>query len=365
MKKTLLAAALALGFAGVAQAETSVTLYGIVDTGIGYTEYDNDRTGVSADRTGLHDGVNSGNRWGLRGSEDLGNGLRAIFQLESGFYLRDGTHAQDDRLFGREASLGLQSDSWGTLKFGRQTNIASQFLGGVASPFGDAFSEAHIGNTFTSMSTVRADEMVSYVTPSFSGFRLGVGYSFGVNGQSFDYDDAVVNPADDDQKLLSVGLVYANGPLAVGASYDNLDADDWDDDVTSWAVAASYDFEVVKLHLGFGQDRKGRLANQTNVAGVTRGFINYGFIDDDYKTNNYSVGLSAPVGAGNVMLGWQMADLDSDYATPEDKQHLYSLGYTYPFSKRTNLYAVGTYGTGYGFDDVDVKQVIVGLRHRF
>ena len=365
MKKTLLAAALALGFTGVAQAETSVTLYGIIDTGIGYTEFDNDRTGVSADRTGLHDGVQQGNRWGLRGSEDLGNGLRAIFQLESGFTLSNGRSAQGGRLFGREASIGLQSDAWGTLKFGRQTNIASQFLGGVASPFGDAFAEAHIGNTFSSMATVRGDNMVSYQTPSFSGFRFGVGYSFGMNGQNFDYDDVAINPADDDEKLITVGLVYANGPLAVGASYDNLDADNWDDDVTSWAVAGSYDFEVVKLHLGFGQDRKGRLSGQTNVAGITNTLVGYGYIHDDYKTNNYSVGLSAPVGTGTIMAGWQMADLDSDLSAPEDKQHIYSLGYTYPFSKRTNLYAVGSYGTGYGFDDVDVKQVILGLRHRF
>src|SRR5690625_2859121 len=181
MKKTLLAAALAVGFAGVAQAETSVTLYGVVDTGVGYTRFKHD-DGFKATRTGLYDGVQAGNRWGLRGSEDLGNGLRAIFQLESGFTLSDGESAQGGKLFGREASLGLQSDAWGTLKFGRQTNFASQWLGGVASPFGDAFKEGHIGASFTSMATVRSDNMITYATPNFSGFRFGVGYSFNTNG---------------------------------------------------------------------------------------------------------------------------------------------------------------------------------------
>src|SRR5690625_5072528 len=111
MKKTLLAAALMVGFAGVAQAETSVTLYGVVDGGIGYQRLkgtsaadDLDGMGIYArdgrdysvrsNRTGLINGVQRGNRWGLRGSEDLGNGLRAIFQLESGFDLSTGSQLQ-------------------------------------------------------------------------------------------------------------------------------------------------------------------------------------------------------------------------------------------------------------------------------
>src|SRR5690625_8021310 len=101
MKKTLLAAALMVGFAGVAQAETSVTLYGVVDGGIGYQRVKAD--GAKATRTGLLGGVQRGNRWGLRGSEDLGDGLRMIFQLESGFDINTGHSQQSGRLFGREA----------------------------------------------------------------------------------------------------------------------------------------------------------------------------------------------------------------------------------------------------------------------
>ena len=103
MKKTLLAAALMAGFAGIAQAETSVTLYGIIDGGIGYdrVKSHNADGSTKSTRTGLIDGVQSGNRWGLKGTEDLGNGLRANFVLESGFNLANGRHAQDERLFGR------------------------------------------------------------------------------------------------------------------------------------------------------------------------------------------------------------------------------------------------------------------------
>src|SRR5690606_4497302 len=129
MKKTLLAAALIVGFAGVAQAETSVTMYGILDTGYGYSNVKYNKNGVVIQNTnsGLRgDGVFNGNRWGVRGSEDLGNGLRAIFNLDAGCNLGNGNLAQgDDKLFGRQAWLGLASDNWGSLTMGRQYSAAT------------------------------------------------------------------------------------------------------------------------------------------------------------------------------------------------------------------------------------------------
>ena len=132
MKKTLLAAALLAGFAGVAQAETSVTLYGIIDTGLGYNKISGAGDARNGSKFGMINGVQNGSRWGLRGSEDLGDGLRAVFQLESGFDSGNGTSAQGGRLFGRQATVGLASDAWGQLDFGRQTNIASKYFGSVS-----------------------------------------------------------------------------------------------------------------------------------------------------------------------------------------------------------------------------------------
>src|SRR5690625_3803723 len=203
MKKTLLAAALMVGIAGVAQAETSVTLYGVVDGGIGYqrlkgTSADTSTSGfgiyaregrdysVRSNRTGLINGVQRGNRWGLRGSEDLGNGLRAIFQLESGFDIATGNQLQktdgNDRLFGREAHFGLAGDSWGQLTFGRQTTVSSLYMPSIGSPFGASFMQANFGATFSSVNTTRYDNMIQYQTPSFSGFQAGLGYSFNTDG---------------------------------------------------------------------------------------------------------------------------------------------------------------------------------------
>src|SRR5690625_1780327 len=240
MKKTLLAAALMVGFAGVAQAETSVTLYGVVDGGIGYERLKGSVAGVDADgdvfgyyaregrsysvrntRTGLLSGVQRGNRWGLRGSEDLGNGLRMIFQLESGFDIADGHSAQGGRLFGREAHFGLAGDSWGQLTFGRQTTVSSMYIPGIGSPFGASFMQANFGATFSSVNTTRYDNMIQYQTPSFAGFQAGLGYSFNTNGAQLGTMKGVTGKKiKPDQKAWTAALRYANGPIAVGLSYD-------------------------------------------------------------------------------------------------------------------------------------------------
>ncbi|HUG57512.1 MAG TPA: porin, partial [Candidimonas sp.] len=227
MKKTLLAAALIAGFAGVAQAETSVTLYGILDGGIGYNKVsgNDSRTatpGASIDgkRVGIIQHMQAGNRWGLKGSEDLGNGLRAVFQLESGFNLTNGTSAQGGRLFGRQATVGLAGDSWGQLDLGRQTNIASKYFGSI-DPFGTAYDQANIGVAFTAANTTRYDNMVMYQSPSFSGFQFGVGYSFDASGdQAYDRElPSGYNTKDANQKAVTTGLRYANGPVNVALTY--------------------------------------------------------------------------------------------------------------------------------------------------
>src|SRR5690554_5939499 len=175
MKKSLLVAALITGFAGVAQAETAVTLYGIVDGGIAYERVKGTVNGADykGTRTGMLSGGQSGNRWGLKGTEDLGNGLQAVFVLENGFNIGTGQASQGSRMFGRQATVGLQSDAWGRLDFGRQTNIASKYFAGVATPFGTDFGTAGVGTTFSAADSVRYDNMIMYQTPNYAGFQFG------------------------------------------------------------------------------------------------------------------------------------------------------------------------------------------------
>ncbi len=366
MKKTLLAAALIAGFAGVAQAETSVTLYGILDGGIGYQKIE--AGDASAKKTGMINGIQSGNRWGLKGSEDLGNGLRAVFQLESGFDLGTGNSAQGGRLFGRQATLGLAGDSWGQLDLGRQTNVSSKYFGAI-DPFGLGFSQANVGTTFSSVNTVRWDNMVMYQTPNFSGFQFGVGYSFNTNGtQGWDVDaPGVTNPDDENNRGITTGLRYANGPIAVALTYDQSKVEADDVTIKQWNIGGAYDFEVVKAHAAFGQTRNGLFSSGiTDELGVNPfGGLNL----DGLKINSYMAGLSAPIGNGKILASWQMADPRSNpdaLVGDLEKTQIYSLGYTYGLSKRTNVYAIGSYAkNAYFSDDAKSTLVGVGIRHQF
>lgn len=374
MKKTLLAAALLAGFAGVAQAETSVTLYGIIDTGIGYNKVKGDGWD-SGSRVGMINGVQNGSRWGLRGTEDLGDGLQAVFQLESGFSSSNGNSAQGGRLFGRQATIGLQSDSWGRLDFGRQTNIASKYFGSI-DPFGAGFTQANIGVGLSAANTVRYDNMVMYQTPSYSGFQFGIGYSFSVDDNTGDADRVGFRTADN-VRGITTGLRYVNGPLNVALSYDQLNAsnqqaqDEVDATPRMYAIGASYDFEVVKLALAYGRTTDGWFAGQ-GVAGLQLGPDESGLggnvFADGFKSNSYLVGLTAPIGGASKLFGsWQMVDPSNDRLTGGDEtMNVFSLGYTYDLSKRTNLYAYGSYAKNYAFlDDVKSTAVGVGIRHRF
>ena len=128
--KKLYAAAVATALSGAAYAQpSSVTLYGLIDTGIGYANVDGaytdpatgSRTRVDSSRIGSTTGTTAGSRWGLRGKEDLGDGLYALFQLESGYDSRNGNSLQSGRLFGREATVGLGSADWGEVRLAGST----------------------------------------------------------------------------------------------------------------------------------------------------------------------------------------------------------------------------------------------------
>ena len=399
MKKTLLAAALLAGFAGAASAQTSVTLYGIIDIGLQYQSISADnyaKSGgeLSSSRFGMANGTQSGSRWGLRGTEDLGNGLRAVFVLESGFDSANGSSGQSSRLFGRQSTLGLASNQWGQVDFGRQTNMASKYFAPV-DPFGAGFAQANIGMAFGSANTVRYSNMVMYQTPSISGFNAGVGYSFdtaasgyypqntGTSGDETDF------PSMNNMRAVNVGLNYSNGPLYLAAAYDqafgpnNLPGGAPVAKPKAWLLGGTYDFKVVKLALAYGQNRGGAWNPQSpfanwgyvDVTGVAVDYSGSGnspsaiIFDQDAGYNSYLVGLSAPIGGAHKVFGsWTMAQPNSSLRDIYNgkNQNTYSLGYTYDFSKRTNMYAYVSYQSNWAFVD-SAKSTIVGagLRHRF
>ncbi|OZI52638.1 porin [Bordetella genomosp. 4] len=376
LTKTLLAGAILAGMAGTAYAETQVTLYGLIDVGITYQRGkvgtdDGNRALYGGDyqsRIGMTNGIQSGSRWGLRGTEDLGDGLQAVFVLESGFGASNGNSAQNGRLFGRQATIGLRSESWGQLDLGRQTNIASKYFASI-DPFSLSYLNSSMGSAFSAANTVRYDNMVMYQTPSWSGFQAGVGYSFNVDDET--------RPGEfktgDNSRAVTAGIRYANGPLNVALTYDQQFLYPSQPQPKQFIIGGSYDFEVLKLALAYGLTKDGVFLGQDfdlmgGVAPDTtpakgQGNTNDAFTWKGLKINSYLVGLSAPIGgASNVFASWQRADPNKGL----EAMDIYSVGYTYDLSKRTNLYSVASYADAASFVDGNKMLTVgVGIRHRF
>ncbi|ALM85736.1 porin [Bordetella sp. N] len=371
MKKTLLAVALTAACAGVAHAETSVTLYGLIDLGVGYERIKGD--GGHASRFGEMSGTSSGSRWGLRGTEDLGDGLSAVFTLENGFTANNGKMAQNSRLFGRQATLGLDSRSWGRLEFGRQTNMASKLFGQI-DPFGISYNSANMGTTFGAMNTMRVDNLVLYQTPTVGGFKFGLGYSF--NADDTQTDGSGKFSTGSNNREITTGLSYSNGPLFLAASYDRLNPADNavggknSARPTQYALGGYYDFEVVKVSAAVSQTRDGWFIGQSLAESPSADYKDFGTYRNanGFTATSTLLGVTVPVGAVTSVFGsWQRADPNNSKLTGDDKTfNVYAAGITYNLSKRTNLYAYASYANNYAFHDgVTDTVVATGIRHRF
>ncbi|MHC8944274.1 porin [Advenella incenata] len=370
MKKEVMATALMMFGLSIPQAKASVTLYGIVDAGVVYQKVDGTWNGAdySARNFGFISGGQSAGRWGIKGAENLGNGIRAIFQLESGLDIGDGKSTQGNRLFGRHATVGLKSQEWGQLDLGRQTNLASKYGNSTVDPFLGGFKQSAVGSSFSAMGTVRYDNMAMYRTPTIAGFQFGIGYSFAIDGeQNWGLNDA--NTKND--RAITTGIKYERGPLAMFAAYDQINLGEADSKFTAWSLGASYDLDVVKLSMAFGQTKDGWFAGRNYGPLGTGTFVSA----EGLKVNSYMVGVVAPLGNGSIRASWQMADpthganASASGAFVGDNlssQQVLSLGYTYSISKRTSLYAYGSYAKHVLLqDDLTSTLFSAGLRHTF
>ena len=331
-----------------------MTIYGVADAAVGFGGHgDNDFSGVVS-------GVLSGSRIGFRGTEDLGNGLKAVFVLEQGFDIGNGVASPQveavegstagngtDSVFSRQAYVGL-GGSFGTVSLGRQYAPGYFFnydavLGAAVSPQSILSNNAKL--TITPNSAARWNNSVAY-TGSFSGLTARAIYS--MNAVETD-----PNPNDDDAYGLS--LDYANGPLSVGGVYqvkqDNAE------DQEEWGIGAGYDFGVVKL------------------TGSYQAVDGLGFVKGA-EGDLWQVGVIVPVGAaGNVHLAY--GEFDRDDLSNRGAES-YSIAYTHALSKRTTAYVAynntenesGTnaFGLVAGSagdlgDDSDI--FAVGVRHTF
>ena len=368
-------ATMALGT--TAQAQSSVTLYGILDGGLRYQSVSL-ANGDAVTNIGGAYGVQSGNRFGLRGSEDLGNGNRATFQLENGFDLGNGTSQQGGRMFGRQAWVGVANNSWGDVRLGRMTNLATDWLVNVVDPFGAGFGQLNMGHAFTSGNTLRLDNTLMYRSPTVSGIQAGLGYSFATglasNGGTTGYGFETSN----NTRQITAGLKYAAGPVYAAASYDKAYAAESSaqngQSVNSWNLGASYDLKVVKLAAGYGQTRDGAVLGQGSGISGAGAFSNTGTSGElifapAIGTNSYIVGATIPVNpVSRVLLSWTMLTPNTNMKDLYNAQNqtAYNIAYAYDFTKRTNMYALFGYMDNVGTVDTLKSTVVgVGLRHQF
>ena len=379
MKKTLLAAALLAGFAGAASAQSSVTLYGILDGGLRYSSVSL-ANGDGFTNFGGAYGVQSGNRFGMRGVESLGNGNNAIFQIESGFTLGNGAPADSGRIFNRASWFGLQNNAWGDARLGRMTNLTSDWMVVGIDPFQAGFNQMNMGNAFTSGNTVRMDNVLMYRSPVMSGAQAGLGYSFAsgltTNGGTTTYNFSSAN----NTRAITAGLKYANGPFYAAATYERVAAADGSalngKSVNSWSIGGSYDLKVVKLAAGYGQTRDGFWAGSgaggtgaTLVTNPTGSGTSALIFAPSVGYNSYIAAATVPVNAtSRVLLSWTMIapNTNMQNAYNAQNQSSYNLGYTYDFTKRTNLYAYAGQTVNYATIDTAKSTVVgLGMRHAF
>jgi len=376
MKKTWVALAVAGAFAaGAAQAQSSVTLYGIVDVNYMWQEAPTVvGTGTSArveqeSFSAINSGHQSGSRWGLRGSEDLGGGLKGIFTLEGGYSPDTGTLGQGGRLFGRQAWAGLQG-GWGAVVLGRVASFSSGTgsfdMFGRTDPFLTGFGLASLGNTFYSANALRVDNAIAYQSPKFLGFQAGVGYSTRIDGNE-------VAPQDANVSGFLSAINWEAGPFWVSVTYDAVDNTGSAPDQKHLQVGATFDLGPVRLHGGY--------ADQSNIGAVpslkggTGSFIVLPAGVANYDTSAYMLGLTWTLGAFKVFGSWQMQDADSKpYSCGtvtcnfDPDFDIWALGGTWNLSRRTNLYASYAQRNADGSfqsTSFDAKQFALGVRHLF
>lgn len=337
-KKTLLALA-ALCAAPLAAAQSNVTLYGVVDLGIEQT-----RLSPGAKTTRLSSGIQSGSRWGLKGREDLGNGMFAAFQLETGIDASTGALGQGGLGFGRQSWVGL-GGGFGTVKFGRQ--YVPLFLAmDTIDPFGTGLvgDGSGMAAVFPAYG-VRMDNTINYSSPDLGGFSMEAAYGFGeVAGNASIGRQYGFSAVYDKAPFTAVAAYHHRGLIGPG----NTDGGE----NKGVLLGGAYDLKVVKLHAALSDNRT------DSAAGVNTG-----------RSRDYMLGVSAPVGPFSVMASYIR---HNDRMTPNADAKFWALGATYAMSKRTNLYTSysrvsneSAGSTGSGVAGADISWINVGIRHRF
>src|SRR5690554_2532263 len=361
MQKKLVALAVAGLISAPAMAQSNVTIYGVVDAGFAYGKSDDNKF------KGINSGLLSASRIGLKGTEDLGNGLKAKFALEYGINVDTG----DGPSGPRQSWIGLEG-GFGFVGLGRQYSPGHNYAGMLSAFGGSAGFNPYIdlasGTSIVNSGNGRWDNAISYKSPNFSGFDIQAMYAFGESSdQADDFGSRDLGTA------FGIGAGYRNAGLKLAIVYHDIEGGDNEldsnglptgaevEDTKEWMIGAGYDFGFMDLNLTY-----------TDVE-------NAGGVDNvDHKIVYLNAGV--PVGvAGKVLLGYSQNKVDRS-GDPDYKAKAYALAYTHSLSKRTTAYVgynyidnddYGTFRTpgvkvdGIAGDRDNVDGFAVGLNHKF
>jgi predicted porin len=332
MKKSLIALAALATVATAAQAQSSVTVYGVLDAGV--TQVSN-TTGVAA-VTGLTNGGLSTPRIGFRGVEDLGGGLKAGFTLEAEFLVDNGSQGSTaEALFARESSVSLSANA-GEVKLGR----FNAFGYGLLAKF-DGLGGNNIGGAVaTGNRQARIENAIQYTTPKVNGLQAGVQTGTRTSSTTATYGEVAGSTSGNRASGLFVS--YDQGPLELAVTYgDERDyrGDKYKDYTSAFA---RYDFGVVKVVLGgVKQDIARETASASTTASSNTSETSTWASGDTRKTEKVFLGVNAPISGTKLTVNGQVEQIKYTLeGGATRKPVVYTAGLNYALSKRTTAYAI-------------------------
>ncbi|WP_414448375.1 porin [Burkholderia sp. 22PA0099] len=342
MKKRIAALAVTAAVATPAFAQSSVTLYGVIDEGLNYTN----NIGGKGGALEMASGYAQGSRWGLRGNEDLGGGLSAVFQLENGFDASSGKAQEGGRMFGRQAYVGLQDKRLGTVTLGRQyDSVVDYFAPTTANGNWAGYLFSHPYDNDNTDNSFRLDNAVKYASPDFNGLRFGGAYAFS-NDTGFAND-----------RTWSVGAQYTRGGLLVAAAYlqanhpgataagaiASNDASFLAERMRIFGVGVNYTFGIATVGFAYSntnyKNPTGNIYLGSPAAIVAPGTTLNALKYQNFELNGMlQLSQSFFVGAEYVL---SLEKYDSSAQNVSPKIHTIGLMADYNLSKRTDIYLQG------------------------